>query len=64
MILRTVQCCVCGRQQTESQPNEGWLGWSGVIGVAIDGDENPHLCPEHTAMVAGYIDRLKQVEEN
>lgn len=63
MILRTVKCCICGKEQTEFQPNEGWIGWSGIGGIAIDGDENPHLCPVHTAMVGDFLVNLKQEEE-
>ena len=59
MILRTIQCAICGKHETEKRPNGGWPGWMGIIGVALDGDENPQFCPEHTNEIMNFIDNLK-----
>lgn len=62
MILRTIKCAICGKEQTEQSPNEGWIGWSGMLGIALDGDEQPQFCPHDTAKIADFVDYLKQQE--
>lgn len=60
MINRTIICDVCGKQQTEKTPGEGWRGWGHVNGVILDGVETPSLCPTHLAKVMEYIEELKE----
>lgn len=59
MILRTVKCAICGAVETEQAQGLGWVGWSGIVGVNLDGDDNPQLCPKHTAELMNIIDRMK-----
>ncbi len=58
-MVRTVICGVCGKKHTEENPNVGWPGWGQLLGVAIDDDVNPYLCPDHLANVADLMDGLK-----
>ncbi len=56
---RTIFCDICGASSTEEKHGDGWPGWMGLKGVALDGVENPDLCPEHTKQVMDFVDNLK-----
>ena len=58
-ILRTIKCDVCGKEQTEKTPNQGWSGWGALQGVKMDEIDNPNLCPEDLAKIADFIDEVK-----
>lgn len=59
MIVRTIKCAVCGHTQTEAKPDKGWPGWGQLKGGALDGERDPHLCPEHLRAAGEFIDGLK-----
>jgi hypothetical protein len=59
MILRVVNCDVCGKIFTEEKHGEGFPGWGQFMGISLDGIDNPYLCPEHLAKVATFIDEMK-----
>lgn len=63
MMLRTIQCGVCGATHTEPKPGEGWLGWGQFQGINLNGDENPYLCPTHLAVVADFVSKLADKKE-
>lgn len=60
MILRQVHCDIpgCGKSYTEPKPGEGWAGWGSLQGIALNGIENPLLCPEHLSAVAEFTASL------
>ena len=58
MILRTIECAVCKKKYTEEKENDGFAGWGQIGGVVLNGDSNPHLCPDHLATVANFIDSM------
>ena len=60
MILRTIKCGICGFEATETQANKGWKGWGQLSGAALDGDANPHLCPDHVSTMFTHADHIKQ----
>lgn len=65
MLIRTIQCDVCGEECTEKNENDGWPGWGALQGIALDGRANPSLCPKHLAAAATFLDDLKQeIESN
>ena len=58
-ILRTIECNICEKKQTENISNEGWPKWGIVQGKANEkGETDFHLCPEHLDSVFGYIKNL------
>ncbi len=59
-ILRTIRCDVCGEEEKEKQPDAGFPGWGELRGIALDGAENPTLCPEDLGVAAAFIDRRKR----
>lgn len=60
MILRTIVCDVCGNEYRESGAGDGFPGWSGINGVALDGIHDPKLCPECTKSVMNFVDSMKE----
>ena len=48
-----VACCV------EESFAAGWPGWGELKGIALNGTENPHLCPEHLRRTAEFIDSMR-----
>lgn len=56
-ITRTITCDICCKTATETVPNEGWPGWGGLHGIALNGVTNPTLCPTDLARVAEFIDK-------
>lgn len=64
-ILRMIKCDIkgCLHSAVEPEPNAGWLGWGHLQGISLNGAENPLLCPEHLAAVAGFVDGLVGVGE-
>ena len=61
-IVRTAKCNICGKEEAEAMYGVGWPGWMIVNGIALDGEDSVLLCPEHTALVATFIDQLKNGE--
>ncbi len=57
MILRTITCDApeCKHLEQEQAPGAGWPGWGAIQGIAIDGKENPSLCPRHLKAIADFI---------
>ena len=62
MIKRTIQCDVCGFQETESQANAGWPNWGQLNGIELNGNENPYLCPTHLSETADFVDSLVRTD--
>ena len=58
-ITQTIVCDICGAGMTEPQPGAGFQGWGALKGIALDGVENPTLCPEHLGALAQFADDLK-----
>jgi hypothetical protein len=56
MILRTICCDIpgCKSASQEQAPGAGWPGWGALQGIAIDGKDNPSLCPGHLEQVANF----------
>lgn len=63
MIRAIIECDICGKQQPEAAPGEGYPGWGAVHGAALDGVPNPNLCPEHLGAVMTLVDRMKNEEK-
>lgn len=61
MILRAIVCDVCGVKYTEANAGSGFPGWGSVNGMALDGIENPSLCPTHLAAAALFLDDMKKI---
>ena len=59
-VKRTVCCDICPVTYTEEKPNEGFPGWGQLIGIELDGVENPYLCPEHLKKTAEFVDNMKE----
>lgn len=59
-ILRMIKCDVAGCSATaiEAEANAGWVGWGCLHGIALNGTENPSLCPEHLHAAAEFVDKL------
>lgn len=55
-VTRTIICDACGASASETAPNEGWSGWGGLQGVAINDIANPQLCPTCLVRVTNFID--------
>lgn len=58
MIVRTIQCGVCGKEEREKVENGGWTGWGQLGGIKLNGGDNPHLCQEHLTAVANFVDSI------
>lgn len=58
-MVRTIVCDVCGLEEAETVYGNGFNGWGAFQGIALDGVDNPSLCPQHKAEVANFIDQLK-----
>lgn len=56
MILRTIQCVSCNKQDTEKTPNSGWHGWGHIAGVTLNGHETPTFCPDCLTKIMGFVD--------
>jgi rubrerythrin len=57
MIIKTINCAICGKTETETEPNAGWIGWSCFQGVELNGEPNPNICPVCTGKVMTFIDK-------
>jgi hypothetical protein len=57
MMLRTICCDApgCDKRLQENEPGAGFPGWGALQGIALDGKENPALCPEHLAKLADLL---------
>lgn len=60
MILRRIKCSVCGAEQQEEKPGQGWPGWGGLLGGSLDGENNPDLCPKHLKLMGQHLDKVKE----
>jgi len=59
MILRLIQCDVCGKDYTENAEGAGFPGWGALHGIVLDGIHNPSLCPKCLAEVACYVNKMR-----
>lgn len=61
MELRTITCDVkdCKNRHTEKAWGEGHPGWGSLKGIVLDGQTDPHLCPQHLHRAADFIDSLR-----
>ena len=57
MIIRTINCAMCNKTETEKEVNEGWIGWTCIQGVELNGEHNPNICPACTNKVMQFIDK-------
>lgn len=64
MITRTVKCDILGCTSTATEKNhgEGWKGWGQLLGIVLNGVQNPYLCPDHLPSVAEAADKLRGIE--
>lgn len=58
MIQRTAICGACGAKETEDKFGEGFKQWIQIQGIQLDGDANPHFCPECTKKIMDYVDKM------
>lgn len=58
MIKRTIVCSICNASYTEKEANEGFPKWGAIHGISLNGIDNPHVCPQHLAAVAEFVDKL------
>lgn len=61
MNLRTVTCDIkgCVERYTENQSGDGFPGWGQLNGIALNGVDNPYLCPEHLHKISEFADSLE-----
>lgn len=57
-IKKTVCCDICGKEYTEKNPNDGFPNWGQIMGINLNGTDNPYVCPYHLAEVADFIDNM------
>jgi hypothetical protein len=64
MMLLTFKCDIpgCEAAHTETQPGEGAAGWGEVRGFALNGKDNPTLCPRHLGVLAEFMDTVMSLE--
>lgn len=62
-ILSVFKCDICGVEQREIFPGGGAPGWGQLSGINLDGVDNPVLCSDDLARLAGAVDALKKVRE-
>ena len=58
-IYRTIECDICAEQVTETELGDGFAGWGELKGIALDGVDNPALCPKHLEKMAIFMDKMK-----
>lgn len=60
-IRRQIACDIPGCQEVclEAAPGDGWPGWATFNGIALNGIDNPCLCPAHKDAAAAFVDSLK-----
>ncbi len=58
-IKQMIKCSVCDTQEIEEVSGMGFSGWGALQGIALDGEENPTLCPLHLGVLANVLDTLK-----
>jgi rubrerythrin len=56
-IERKIICDVCHAELVEGTHQSGFPGWGHVAGVALNGVENPTLCPVCLSKVMDFVDR-------
>lgn len=62
--LRTISCDVkgCSTKLTENAAGAGHPAWGKLLGVTLNGIDNPFLCPNHLSKVAIFIDNIDNEE--
>ena len=58
-IRQVIQCSVCGKELSEEQAGDGFVGWGALQGIEMDGEANPTLCPDHLREIATLLDNIK-----
>jgi len=58
-LKRTVVCDVCNKEYTDKSFGSGFPDWMQVNGILLDGNAVVWFCVEHKALVADFIDKLK-----
>lgn len=59
-IERTIKCDICGATATEENKDGGFKGWTGIMGIALDGVPNPSFCPSCSKDILNFVDQYKQ----
>ena len=63
-IIRIFKCDSCGYEQTEKFFGAGVKGWMQLNGVALDGVENPHLCPKcKQVLQTAFDEKAKEAKQ-
>jgi len=44
----------------EQGHGKGAEGWGQLVGIKLDGVDNPTLCPNHLTQAADFLDELKR----
>jgi hypothetical protein len=57
-ILRTIECDVCHKTETETAPNAGWQNWGSIFGIVLNGVDTPNLCAECLMKTADFVDKM------
>jgi hypothetical protein len=59
-IRRQIECDIpgCGEKYLEPKSGDGWEGWGVLQGIALNGIDNPSLCPTHLASAAKFVDSI------
>jgi len=55
-IRQVISCCVCGKEEKEKSMGDGFVGWGTLQGIALNGEPNPNMCPEHLEQLATALD--------
>lgn len=58
-MVRKFICDVCGEVFTEEKFGAGAPGWGQLMGIILDGNDNPTLCSNHLATIADQLDKMK-----
>ena len=57
---RRIKCGICGKEEIETVYGGGWPGWGELKGIDLNEQGEPHLCPEHLALIADLVDKLAE----
>ena len=58
--VRKFICDVCEDSYQEESYGDGAPSWGQLMGIKLDGIQNPTLCPAHLAILAESLDKMKQ----
>jgi len=59
-ILKIFICDICKEKFVEQGHGKGAEGWGQLVGIKLDGVDNPTLCPNHLTQAADFLDELKR----